>query len=239
MYVKLTDQGGTPGNDDPYHSYCLNRKDVRLDLAAFKSIAEKLTPHKPRRVLELFGGSGWHSSVIANVVGPEYHEALDLSSDCVETIKRSVPTVEAFVFNSYAYASALDADSFDWIHADFNQYTLHRALTSETYGGALRGIFRGASRFVTITDSAYYGILRFENNRRGYARALGMDSADWRDYYRAASEHYNKKYGFAISEVVTWSGMASMYLLERGGQGEFQIRNASKPVAMETIGDVE
>ncbi len=231
MVVYATKDAGSPSKDGPHTSYCIGRVDVHRDLAAFRGLCKTIRKRGGvDRVMELFGGSGWHAASIQELLSPDVHFALDISKDCIRSMEESdLQGVNIVRADSYKFAATtLRKHKFDWVHADFNQFTLNRANESK-YKETLIGAFKSAERFVTITDSAIFGIVRFEKNRRSYAQSYGMDPDDWLDYYRVVSEHYRKHFDFGIVRVIHWSGMASMYLLEKGWKAELRIKKQVKP----------
>lgn len=216
--------------DDPHSDYCLEHKDTSRATAAFRSVCARV--EGARSVLELFGGSGWHSAQIQDLVKPERHRALDIDAYCVESIRMSLPEVEARVADSYVEAAGLPAGEWDWVHADFNRFSFMRYLAEGSRGRALReavdGIFRGAGRYVTITDSAIFGVHRFQRNRDAYTAKFGAEIDGVGAYCRAAARRYHETYGFAVRHVVTWGATAGIFLLERGEAGSFQIAEESE-----------
>ena len=229
MFVRSSGTKGSPSGDSPHALYCLKRADVHKDLAAFRRIAEDIAElgkvgvhgraarRRARTVLEMFGGSGWHSAVIADVVKPKKHRILENSLECLDSLRRSLPEADIVHADSFEAARGrFGKSSYDWIHADFNQFTLKRALDDPAYKGVLSGIFTQAELYVTITDSAVFGVKRFAGNREAYAKLLRVDIKDELDYFKAAAAYYSKLYDFGMQRVITWDGMASMYLLRRG-----------------------
>lgn len=223
--------GGSPGRDDPHTSYCLERVDVARDLAAFRRLIEGL---KADNVLELFGGSGWHSAAIQDLVRPAKHTVLDISEHCVGSIRRSLPHVHARCADSFEAARRGFGFQFDWIHADFNQYTPKRRR-DRAYVGVIEGIFASARHIVTLTDSALFGVRRFAHNRDAYAELFGEPVPDSDTYFAAASRYYWREFGWSIQRVITWDSMASMYRMSRTPPGPFSIEKQKAPAKVRIL----
>jgi len=222
MFVcESTDDKVNITEKSPHVHYCLERSDQRVELAAFKRVAKRIGP--VGSVIDLFGGSGWHSSVIQAVNEPAKHLVLDYDADCVKSIKRSLPDIPCVRVDSYKAVERLETDSWDWVHADFNEFT-HKRNEQGQYGAALEHIFRASRQYATVTDSAIFGIARFKKNRQSYHDSIGMDPECWQDYYRAMSKWYNKHFGFAITYVIAWHRMAAMCVLEKGAKVKSKIK---------------
>jgi hypothetical protein len=218
-----SEQKAMVSDNAPHAHYCLNRADVLADASAFKEMCKHLQKSEVNTVLELFGGCGWHSAIIQKTFNPKIHLTCDISADCVESIQRSLPGVRALECDSYFLLKRYrDMLRWDWVHSDFNQYT-HKRGEVEPYRSAIYNIFSCSKKYVTITDSAVFGLVRFPKNRASYSSAIGMDVNDWRDYYRAVAEIIFSRYGFGLRHVIVWHRMASMMLFERGAQINYEL----------------
>jgi len=237
MYVcdsSSDDERAMIGKDAPHAHYAIRRQEIHAELAAFKKVVEKVG--KVESVIELFGGSGWHASMIQDACKPMSHLALDVNKDCIESITRSLPMVRAKQADSYAYIAKQAKKSWDWVHADFNQLTFNRYLTETRYSDAVSSIFRASREWVTLTDSAVFGLARFKKNRESYAESISMDVDDWYDYFRAVALHYKQKYDFGTVAVVIWHRMSSMFLLKKGAErGGFEIEEVKDKVPVKVI----
>ena len=231
MVLHVTDDSDMkPSNDGPHTAYAVKRFDVHKDLSAFRRLISGL---EADFVCELFGGSGWHTAAIRDLVKPSSHWVLDIDSDCVRSIRDSLrdePGMKVFKANSYEFAAdKLATAEFDWVHADFNKFTLMRGLREKRYSKTLDGIFGSKHRkVVTITDSAIYGF-KFGKNLEAYEKAFGARELDENSYYYMASDFYFMRYGFHIREVITWDHMSSMYKLTRGTKTEIKITRQLQP----------
>jgi len=222
------------GKDAPHSHYAIRRHEIHAELAAFQKVAEKVG--KVGRVVELFGGSGWHASIIQQLCKPRAHLALDIEKDCVMSIKRSLPDVNARVTDSYAFIGEQPKRYWDWVHADFNQLTFNRFLTEKRYMDAVDAIFKASKKWVTITDSAIFGLSRFPKNRASYHKSIGMHPDHWPDYFRVVARKYKERYDFGTLMVVTWHRMSSMFLLQRGApQGALEIEEVQDKVPVKVV----
>lgn len=221
-------------NDAPHAHYAIRRHEIHAELAAFQRVVKRVG--KVGRVIEMFGGSGWHSMLIQKHCQPNIHLAFDINKDCVESIRMSLPLVEARVGDSYAAISSQRNRGWEWVHADFNQLTFNRYLTNHRYKDAVDSIFRVAGRWATITDSAVFGVSRFPKNRASYVTSIGMDPDDWQDYFRAVADQYKERFGFGTVAVVVWHRMSAMFVLKRGAAVDFQIEEVKDKVPVRVIG---
>lgn len=234
--VDSSEGRATPRQDAAHTAYAIQRADQRRELGAFRRLISGLTAGS---VLELFGGSGWHSAAIQELVKPETHVVFDLSRDCVASVQMSLPEVSAHRVDSFAYArDKLASRPFDWVHADFNQFTLLRHLDGKQYTGVLDGIFASAQKLATITDSAVYGIARFQRNRNAYRRAFGVVVEDLPHYFSLASRFYYDHWGYSIRRVITWDAMACTYVLAPGEPVDVTIIRQTKKAHVEYIQEI-
>ncbi len=234
--IMLTDDAkkATPGANAPHTSYALDRPEIARELAAFRALIA-LPPLKGvSTVMEMFGGSGWHSAAIQDILAPHRHEIMDIAPSCVESIKLSFPPggevgserrLSVTQGDSYAFArDGFGGKDFDLIHADFNQYTPMRGVKEKLYKGVLNQIFEH-STWSIVTDSAVYGVSRFERNREAYGRFFDTKIDNVEDYFHSANNWYARNFGRVIKHVVVWSNMASAYLLAPGKKaGGFEIK---------------
>jgi len=220
-------------NDPPFSATCWRRPDAMRGVTAFGLLARRVG--KINSVLEPFGGCGWHSMYIQRHCEPSRHLVGDISKDCTDSVKKSFgPGVDTFTgdFQEQKFKRF----EFDWVHADAQSYTFDRVLKGmKKWTNLLKMVFRASSRYVSITDSAVYGIVRFQQNRDAYARSIGMDPKKWEDYFRATSERYQEMFGFGVRHVVTWSGQACYMLMERGAETDFEIEKFQDRAKMKLI----
>lgn len=201
--------------------------DTRLVLTVVRKICKMIassTGVHRARVLEMFGGLGWHSAVIQDELRPRSHLVFELKDDCCESICRSFSIPRAVTVrqkDSHAYIRNCRR-VFDWIHCDFSNFTWKQADTKQ-YSGVLENVFRCSARYVTITDSAIYGF-RWPQNKRCYVDLIGMDpNADpILSYFESLNKVYQERYGFGFRRCFTWRHASGMYLLRRGYTGPYK-----------------
>jgi hypothetical protein len=214
ILVSDNEKAGTPGANAPHTSYALQRVEQARELGAFRELIKDLKGVKS--VCELFGGSGWHSAAIQDLIKPKRHVVKDIAPTCVESIQRSLPGVEVERRDSYQYArEGFDKERFDLVHADFNQYTPLRGVHDKLYKDVIPAIFKAAKKYAIITDSAIFGVARFEKNRTAYTKFFGQPVVDVETYYMAVSDYHRTKHGRVITRVLIWDSLASMYLMEQ------------------------
>lgn len=239
MVIFSSGAGARIKSDTAYSDYCLERGDARSELDAFMTVCQLIQDAGGvNRVVELFGGVGWHSLAIQQVCDPEEHDAYDHSEDCVKSIAVSLPEVR--VSQADSYAVDLPSKEADWIHADFNNLTLMKLLAAEKNKQFVQRIFNGASEWVTLTDSAIFGIKRFQRNLTAYGELLGAELEAWQDYYREIAHLFAEVYGFGLVDVVIWGGfMASMMTFRRAGPIDYEIRVHTGKAPLEVLEVVE
>lgn len=177
----------------PHSHYAVDRTDIHKELSAFKKVCRLISPNACESVLELFGGSGWHSLLIQRYVTPGQHCVVDIDADCVESIQLSVPSAIVHRTNSIHLLMNQWNDSWDWVHADFNQFTMGILRSDRKMKTMVANIFRTAKDVVTITDSTPYGLLN-ESHKN--------------DWYKAFAEHVRLAFGWEHVTTVDWGPSA-------------------------------
>ena len=195
------------GADAPHSHYCVGRSDVRTELTAVRDICRIIG--SVESVLELFGGSGWHSSIIQRYCSPSRHEAWDVAEDCVASMRASLP--EVFVRKTDSYQTELPTSN--WVHADFNAMTFARYLSQKPLNRLIRATSQVASEWMTLTDSALFGLARFPRNRASYAALEPEVAQRWQAYYRLWAHEFDD---WGLIGVWTWQSAAAMMLFRRG-----------------------
>lgn len=222
----------TPGANSPHTSYALERLEIARELTAFRALIQG---RKATSVMELFGGSGWHSAAIQDILAPKVHVVKDIAQSCVDSIKLSLPEVDVSQGDSYAFArDGFGGANFDLIHADFNQFTPMRNFREKLYNGVLRQIFNH-SKWAIVTDSAVFGVARFAKNREAYSNYFGKPIKNVRDYYKAVDDWYGGHYQRRIQSVVIWSNMSSAYILAPGAAKDFPISSDHSPAEIRIL----
>lgn len=209
--------------DPPASATFWARPDVTRTMEAIGMLARRVGPCES--VLEPFGGVGWHSHYIIKHCGPTVHRAFDISADCVDSIKATHPSIEARVQDAWALDES--PGSYDWVHTDAQSYTFNRFATGKKWAPLLDDVFKISRRYVSLTDSAVFGLVRFQKNRDAYAKLIGMDADNWTDYFVKTAECYRERYGFGTVYVVHWAGQACCVLFDReAGADDIEIVKA-------------
>jgi hypothetical protein len=106
---------------------------------------------------------------------------------------------------------------FDWVHSDFQSWTLMRQASGDDghIAEVVPNLFRMSKRFVSVTDSGIFGVLRFPKNRAAYAREFGMDPDNWQDYFRVIDEYFQEHFGAKAVYAAWWLGQAGSILFDK------------------------
>jgi len=198
----------------PASDFVVDRLDVSKTMHAIGMVAEQVGPCE--RVLEPYGGAGWHAHYVKKYCNPKNHHVYDISQDCVDsTILTWGNEVKAKVKD--ARKLNFKDGYFDWIHSDFQSWTLMRQASGKDdhIADTVPNFFRMSKRFVSITDSGIFGVLRFPKNRVAYQREFGMDVDNWQDYFRIIDEYFQKTFGIKAVYAVWWAGQAGSILFDK------------------------
>lgn len=223
------------GQQVAFSSRCLVKSEACHGIVVIEDVCRRLKG--VRTVLEMFGGGGWHTAVIQDLVRPKKHTVLEREADCCASIYSS-PATNAATWplrlkqtDSHDFIRRCE-DVYDWIDCDFYRYSWHRQETTKEFRGVVDNIFRCARKYVSITDSAIFGF-RWPKNRKSYVDSIGMDPDDPLTYYDCVNEIYQNRYGFGIEFCHTWDKAACIYLLRRGYIGRFKVRDEMRLASME------
>lgn len=149
----------------PHSHYALDRPDIAVELTAFLALCKAIRndiPTAAERVLELFGGSGWHTSLIQRNCGPDYHEVWDISQDCIDSIRAAAWPVTLSRCDSLARIRLKHGhpmavkNRHTWVHADYNILTMKDMRTDEGLRESFKSLFQVASDLVTFTETEMY-----------------------------------------------------------------------------------
>lgn len=184
----------------PHAHYATERDDIHKELEAFRQVCQAIGEQPGWSVMEMFGGSGWHSAIIQKLVRPRRHVAWDISADCVESIRRSSDKTRAVCRDSFRYIIG-GGREWDWVHADYNLLTRNMLLRTEPddqLNKSLVAIFTDARECVTITDTTPYHIAPFE-------------AQEWFNSFAASVMLF---FGWYAHRTFSW-GPAAMHLFRR------------------------
>lgn len=141
----------------PHAHYAIERDDIKRELAVFHEVCVEVGPQPDWAVFEPFGGSGWHSALINRLVSPGHHEACDISPDCVESIRATVPGIRAVQADAFRLPEVRGlGEHWSWVHADFNLLTPACLRDNALLRLLLLWLFRRAEMCVTVTDTSPY-----------------------------------------------------------------------------------
>lgn len=149
----------------PHSHYALDRDDIAVELQAFLALCKAIRsdiPAAAERVLELFGGSGWHTALIQRNCGPDYHEVWDVSQDCIDSIRAAAWPVTVSRGDSLKrialkHGHPLAVKSrYTWVHADYNMMTMQMLRDDAELRASFRALFQVASDLVTFTETEMF-----------------------------------------------------------------------------------
>lgn len=210
----------------PHSHYAISRSDIRRELAAFVDVCTQIAiSSEVLSVFELFGGSGWHSAFIQEIVRPRKHTSIDIHPDCVASILETCKgNVRAMCVDSYSLIGS--TPEVDWVHCDFNNFD----SLANANGGELvpylqdwrlaYSAFNSASRWVTITEVSQYR-LRQEGNPLDEGKFLS----------RSLSGSSRK----ALRASWCW-GPATMHLFDAEYDGPAVCHNVVRELELEVLG---
>lgn len=183
----------------PHAHYALDREDIRRELSAFQAVCGYIGYQSSWTVWEPFGGSGWHSAMIRTIVAPAGQVICDISPDCVESIQATCPKAVVRLDDSFRLLRLRALGNFDWVHADFNLWTLERMAQDTDLRKAFHGLFASANAMITFTDTTPYTL-------------DGENPGRWYDELR---QWLQAMFGWTIRATFEW-GPAAMHVLVPG-----------------------
>jgi hypothetical protein len=196
-------------------------KDAACAMTAMRKqcrfIVERGWPYQGS-VLETFGGSGWETAIIREELGTPNHIVWDFYQDCVDSIAASLPG-EVEVKQADSYAEHIPES--DWIVMDFNSMTFHKFMTVPKMRQLVARAAAGARRWISISDSAMFGLKRFKKNLDSYARMEPGITQDWTRYFSLWQKSM-AVLDFQMKLVLPWNNAAQM-LFERSGHPGYNL----------------
>jgi len=182
----------------PHAHYALERQDIHIELESFKEVCDGLGVQEDWSVCEPFGGSGWHASIIQAMVKPRAHLVNDIAHDCTLSARMTLPeSVE--VVQGDGYDLVQSHERWDWVHADFNLWTLERMAGDAALRKAWLALFGAAEHCISFTDTTPY------NNMKYAGRDIGL-------WFDEVDRWLQVLMGWKLEHVVCW-GPAAMHVL--------------------------
>lgn len=160
-------------------------------------------------VVELYGGAGFHTTVIQNMLEPANHTVVELDDHCVEHLRHEFPNltvIKGKAEDNYKVQA-------DYYSLDSNSWTINTFVTNAHKNKEmLEGIFAYAPKAIEIWDSSKP---YFMQNRGLYSKHLGKDVSTLREYALALSDFFLTNYGYSFSRVCYLS-RSTYYMLQPG-----------------------
>ena len=159
----------------PYN-YRLASPNAQRDIAAgiwcyeyMLQILLNLGIHKECGVVEYFAGVGRDSTIIQNMLHPEYHAMVERDSQCCDHLRHAFPQCD--VMNEDFFGMSIGNAEVSFL--DPNTFTAVKLAKDERWQKQLRNVLEN-STFTIITDSA---ISRLGLHWKWYANAMGIPAS--------------------------------------------------------------
>lgn len=213
----------------PHAHYAVDRDDIKAELGAFVALASGIGVQRDMTVWEPFGGSGWHAAIIQALIRPKLHVANDISADCIESIRASCPGARAFEHDSFKGLRLRTFGTFDWVHADFNLWTLKRMADDDHVRLAFHGMFASARTLITFTDTTPYHI---------NGGVEGDDCLRRLGWYQELRLWLQAMFGWTIESTWEW-GPAAMHLVRPGAKSGYTINGPFPPMPVTVLSQTD
>lgn len=210
----------------PHPHYALDREDIRIELSAFRMICESIGIKGQWTVLELFGGSGWHTALIQAILMPIEHLVIDISNDCAESISRAGNNAKVLIADSLNFVTST-REVWDWVHADYNLLTLEKMSENEALRNSALAVFKRARNLVTITTTEPWEI-----QERHYHDGAPQHNASLAliKHFKEAQDWYRAFTGWTLEEVYCWGPAAMMVFRQSDSTRNPQITFVNEPM---------
>jgi hypothetical protein len=190
------------GNRPDYYWYLLHKPaDVRRQAMCLKKIFQSLP--RVRSVAEYFGGVGFCSKLIHEIVKPKQHYIFDIDPFCVAHLKHMTRDWVGASVTSDQFQGGIDLHCFD-----FNMFTFVKFSSKSVENQILDAALIHQPRYIQITDSA---VNKLHLNYKSY----GLANSRPQGYFKAFSDSAYERWGYSVTRAYYHVGAAYL-LLERG-----------------------
>lgn len=228
-------KGDKVDKDEGHAERAIYRWDARAHVYAFKEMIRTLANEGisvNSKVLEVFGGSGWSTSLIKRFMDPMRHYVWELEELSYKSILYSFESESRFVVgcgDSFEFIKHVLDGVYDFISADWNAFTFKQIVDKPDVATFMENIFDKSGRFVHVTDSGIYGVHRWGQNRRyyeglfgGFVDEIGLPTINiptinnYRDYFIAMRAWVYTNYGYYLRWAFLPLGkMSSLIVFDR------------------------
>lgn len=146
-------------------------------------------------VLELYGGAGFHTISVQNLLEPANHTVIELDDSCVAHLRREFPNVKVIQGKAENNCNI----KADYYSLDSNSWTINTLVTNKDKNKDMYdAIFGFAPMAIQVWDSSKP---YFASNKGLYSGQLGQEISTPKDYAKALSDYFYKNYGYSFSRV--------------------------------------
>lgn len=162
-------------------------------------------------VVELYGGSGFQTTVIQNLLRPTNHTIVEQDENCVAQLKREFPkltVIKGKAEDNYNIKADYYSLDYDWT---INTFVTNKNKNKDMF----EGIFAFQPQAIQFWDSARSHL---PANRKLYSKHFGKEIITAQDYSQAISEFFYKNYNYSTTYVCypRYQGLSTYFLLQPG-----------------------
>lgn len=163
---------------------------------------------KGAALLELYGGCGFQTTVLQNMLAPGKHTVIERDDACVDHLKREFPGVTVIKGSAEDYYD----QPADYYSLDSNGWTINTMLKNPVNEQMHKTIFSYAPKAVQFWDSSKSYLVA---NRDLYSKQLGVPVVTPKDYAKGLSGLFFRKFGYNAT-AICYTRYSTYFMMEPG-----------------------
>tara|TARA_R100000322_G_scaffold139084_1_gene94869 strand:+ start:496 stop:1224 length:729 start_codon:yes stop_codon:yes gene_type:complete len=204
---------------------------VQVHIAAQFYCLKKLDEEniKVESVTEYFGGSGFGSALIQNVLKPEHHVIYDLDDECVEHLEAQPILKSTQISKGDAKETMLGKKHFDLRYADFWRMSAYKLLGE--WKQQCDSLFSNNAKAVYMADTSIWSIYL---QKQLFENALGCKIESKKEYLNGYSKKIWDTYGYRMS-FGAYRDFAAMIFVKDQDYEEPELRHVTVDDGRKTV----
>lgn len=211
-FKELKFEKGSKGDNQSFIERLVKGEEIAADtVLANTMVLEKFSKTAPPGldVVELYGGAGFQTLALEELLQPKGHLVVERDEYCVQHLQEQFPDVQVVQGNAEDYAHI----KADYYALDSNGWTINTLVTNKEHNKDMwEKIFAHKPLAIQFWDSSKS---YFMANKELYGNQLGKKITSVPEYAKALSEYFLSNYGYSAA-YVCYARYSTYYLLQPG-----------------------